>query len=579
MFTLLTPNLHKTVVQFHYTERQGFLLHLKGAKILIGKGILRNVVLAVMACALLFSSGISGNAAAAERKYNMSYIYFGDSSSYVSHVDDTGNSLDEISPNYFNIGSNGGLELTDAINTDFINEMHERGILVVPFLSNHWDREKGKSALDNRKELVKEIAEAVEEYDLDGIHVDIENMTEEERDEYTDFVRLLNEELPSEKTIAVAVAPNPFWTEKGWQGSYDYKSLGKYSDYLMIMAYDEHYQGGTAGPVASLTFVEKSIQYALEKVPKEKIVLGIPFYGRYWENGKSYGGYGVSNAVIEKLIQTYNGKVELDKTSQSAKAVITIKAGDEKPTVAGKKLEAGTYTFWYENEESIKAKLNLVNRYDIKGTGSWSLGQEADDTWDYYSMWLNGYDFGDTEGHWAQEYILSMLYKGWMKGTSDNSFSPNNALTRAEAAVILVRALGLQKIEDGEAAFSDISKHWAKEEIEIAAQNKLILGSGDGKFHPDDLITRQEMAVLLDRVLVTLEDTGTVTNPYKDVSSAKYSWSYDSIMKLTDYGIFTGGADGFFKPLNKTTRAEMAALMDRITPYLEQTAVTLAAGS
>ena len=145
------------------------------------------------------------------------------------------------------------------------------------------------------------------------MNVDIENVTDIERDMYTDFVRLLREKLPAGKTLAVAVAVNPWDLKRGWQASYDYKELAKNSDYLMLMAYDESYAGGPAGPVASYSFVEKSIQKALTEVPKEKLVLGIPFYGRYWKNGAVKGGYGLSNTDVEMLLDKYKGKVTFDQ--------------------------------------------------------------------------------------------------------------------------------------------------------------------------------------------------------------------------------------------------------------------------
>lgn len=99
-----------------------------------------------------------------------------------------------------------------------------------------------------------------------------------DRDAYTDLVRLLREKLPADKEVSVAVAANPNGWTKGWHGTYNYKELAKYASYLMIMAYDESYEGGPEGPVASIGFVDRSIQYALKQgVPADKVVLGVPF--------------------------------------------------------------------------------------------------------------------------------------------------------------------------------------------------------------------------------------------------------------------------------------------------------------
>lgn len=517
---------------------------------------------------LLALSPVAGASAAS--RYNMSYIYFGNTNSYFQHVENTQNSLNEISPNYFNVKTDGSLDLTLAIDTRFIAEMQKKGIKVVPFLSNHWDRAKGVKALQNRHKLSDQIAAAVEYYNLDGVNVDIENVTETERELYTDFVKLLREKLPEEKTVAVSVAANPWGLTKGWQASYDYSALAKYSDYLMIMAYDESYTGGAPGPVASYGFVESTVQKALTEVPKEKLVLGIPFYGRYWKNGAAMGGYGLSNTDVARLVSNYNGSVHFDNKKKSPYAVITIKANDIKPYILGTKLEAGTYTIWYENETSIKYKLELVNKYDLKGTGSWSLGQETNDTWNYYSLWLNGHYFEDVQGHWAQGSILSMSEKKWMIGVAARLFAPDQYLSRAEAAVILVRAMGLEKSNTVGASFSDTEKHWAKNEIEIASQHGIVQGTGNGKFSPDKLLSRQEMAVMLDRILSQLEDVKNTKNPYRDISLKNNSWSYSAILKLTHYKIFTGNPDDTFDAEANTTRGQMAVLMDRVAVYLGQ---------
>jgi spore germination protein YaaH len=525
------------------------------------------IIISIIACLFVMSIIFAPGTYAADR-YNMSYVYFGSSIDYYQNVENTKNSLHGISPNYFNLQDDGSLELTQALDTYFVKEMHRQGVKVVPFLSNHWDREKGIKALQNRHELTDQIADAVREYDLDGVNVDIENVTETEREMYTEFVKFLRDKLPEGKTLAVAVAPNPYGIKTGWQASFDYNGLARYSDYLMIMAYDESYPGGPAGPVASYNFVENTIKKALTEVPKEKIVLGIPFYGRYWKNGAAKGGNGLSNTTVEELIRNYNGKVTFDAVSKSPKAVITIGSKDVKPTIFSTKLTEGTYTIWYENEASIKYKLELVNKYDLKGTGSWSLGQETQNTWNYYGMWLNGLYYKDVQNHWAKESIISMAEKGWMTGVSESTFASDYPLSRAEAAVILVRAFGLTEIYGKSVSFKDISNHWAKKEILIAAQNDIVLGTGDGKYSPNQLLTRQEMAVMLDRILNSLKDANYAWNPYKDVSKSKNSWSYNSIMKLTHYSIFTGNPNGTFSPREITTRAQMAVLMDRVSAYI-----------
>lgn len=513
------------------------------------------IFLAAAVIVFIFSgitqAGISGE------RFNMSYVYFGNSSAYTALVDRTKQSLNEISPNYFDINDDGSLKLTPAFSRSFVNEMHSRGIKVVPFLSNHWDREKGRAAIVNGQ-LADQLVNAVVEYNLDGIHVDIENLTEADRENHTLFIKSLREKLPSGKTLAIAAAANPWGATTGWQGSYDYAALSQYCDYIMIMTYDEHYQGSAPGPVASYSFAEDSVKQALKYIPKEKLVLGIAFYGRYWINGSSYGGYGISNCDIESLISAYNGTVVFDAASGSPRATVTIPAGSE-PYISGKMLAAGTYTFWYENEASIKLKLKLVQEYDIKGTGSWSLGQEAANTWDYYKLWLNGKYFSDLAGHWAEASILTAIDEGWMVGVSSSSFRPDGTLTRAEAAATLVRALDPGDWT-GERTFKDLDGHWGQAEIEAAAQYGIVQGTGNGYFSPDEAVTREQLAAMLDRAL-DLEKG--VSNPFPDVSREVNYWSYDSILTLARCGLISGYPDGGFHPVAPMTRGQLAAVLVR----------------
>nr|WP_090885539.1 glycosyl hydrolase family 18 protein [Evansella caseinilytica] len=336
-------------------------------------------------------------AGASSQKFNMTYVYFGNTDTFIRNVDHIGGSLHVAAPSYFDLHPDGSLKLTHQFDTRFIQEMHNRGVKVVPFISNHWDRMLGRAALQNREKLSTQIANAVQQYNLDGVNVDIENVTEVDKDAFTDFVRLLREKIPAAKEVSVAVAANPNGWTKGWHGSYDYAKLAQHADYLMLMAYDESYEWGPVGPVASLPWVERSIQAVLKHAPPEKVVLGVPFFGRYWVEGQTHGGIGLSNHRVEEIVARYQGTVRFDQTAKSPVATFTINASDPKTVVGSRTLAPGNYTLWFENAESLQHKIDLIHKYQLKGMGSWSLGQEQSGIWPELNRFLNGTEAAPTQ--------------------------------------------------------------------------------------------------------------------------------------------------------------------------------------
>ncbi|MDR7855554.1 glycosyl hydrolase family 18 protein [Tissierella sp.] len=518
----------------------------------------------IMAGTILIASinlhGFTGFAEGLEPKekpvFNMTYSYFGNGYDLIESLNNTGGILDVISPTYFDLTSDGHLKITEQFNPHIIRQMQNKGYRVVPFLGNHWDRNVGRVALKNKDVLIKELVDTINEYNLDGINVDIENLTVEDRDDFTLFIKELRESLPREKEVSVAVAANPHGYTEGWYGSFDYLRLAEYADYLMIMSYDEHYETGDPGPVASIGFVEQSIKYALRYAPPSKIVLGLPFFGRYWKDDGSIKGKGTSLVRIEELIKKYSGTVTFDNQLKSPKANINI-TGYEKD------IPQGRYTLWFENQESILNKLRLIEKYNLKGAGSWSLQQATQNIWTVYNQWYKGSRvFIDVDEGWATAPILSISEKGWMIGTRDFYFEPNRALTRAEAATLLVRVLELKNNYSTIPYFRDVPyNHWAKKDIEIAAQHKLMEGLGNQRFAPNESLTREEMATLLTRLL-KISPSQNLKNPFKDIDYS--SWSYPYIVTMAKENIFTGYEDGTFRPKEKVTRAQMAALLDRI---------------
>ena len=347
------------------------------------------LVSGVLVATFAFSSFLS--ALAAGDRYSMGYLYTGTDLQQIEYVNQTGDALDVVSPSYFDLREDGSLKL-NYLSSFFIKTMHEKGIKVVPFLSNHWNRTAGVNALQDVESLSAQIAEYVEEYDLDGVNVDIENVTHLQRDQYTELVRLLREKIPSHKEISVAVAANPYDWQTGWHGSYDYAALAQYADHLLIMAYDEHFEGGEAGPVASIDFVENSILYALERVPADKIVVGIPFFGRVWSlDNDRIVGKGTSSKTIQRILENCESTITYDEETQSVRAEFTVTEESGEFVVGGDfVLSPGRYVVWYENDESYQEKLSLIEKYDLKGAGVWALGQEDPSVWESYEDWING---------------------------------------------------------------------------------------------------------------------------------------------------------------------------------------------
>lgn len=359
-------------------------LKIKSVKILVSGALVATIA---------FSAFLS--ALAKGDRYIMGYLYSGTDLQQIEYVTQAGGALDTVSPSYFDLREDGSLKL-NYLSPYFIKSMHDKGIKVVPFLSNHWNRTAGIEALKNVESLSTQIADYVEEYNLDGVNVDIENVTQDQRDAYTQFVRLLREKIPSHKEVSVAVAANPNDWQTGWHGSYDYAALAQYADHLLIMAYDEHYEGGEAGPVASVGFVERSIRYALSKTTADKIVVGVPFYGRVWSlDNNRIVGKGTSTKTIHQILENCEATVTYDQDSQSVKAEFVITETSGTFTVgSGVVLQPGRYVAWFENDRSYQAKLSLIEKYNLKGAGAWSLGQEDTSIWENYEGWVNGEDTG-----------------------------------------------------------------------------------------------------------------------------------------------------------------------------------------
>ncbi|WP_227013847.1 glycosyl hydrolase family 18 protein [Paenibacillus psychroresistens] len=500
----------------------------------------------------------------------MSYVYYGDTPALIKNVDATNGALQAIAPSYTELAENGTLRISESMDPAFVDAMHSRNMKVIPYLGNEWNRDIAEKALQNRNTLSTQITAAIKKYNWDGINVDLENISSSSKTALVDFVKLLRTKLPADKEVSIAVPANP----DGLEDAYNLKALAAACDYIMLMAYDEHYPGDPkAGPVAGLPFVESSIQYALTQIPSSQLVLGIPFYGRLWNGQTSYDGAGVTNELASRLAAKYGGTEYYDKKEQSVHSEFTIKATDPRTKVFGQSLPNGKYTLWYENERSLKAKLELVQKYKLKGTGSWSLNQATSDTWSYYDSWSNGYYYIDLQNHWSQQEATEMINKGWMIGVSPTLFAPELPLTRAQAATIMARALADSNkmvkvpINPASTGYSDVlENYWAYSDILSMTNLGVVSGIGNQLFAPDSPITREEISSLISRLL-NLQPKSRSVIPFSDVSTSR--WSFSAIAALAENQILLGYEDGSFHPEEQISRAQMAVILSRIQDQLK----------
>ena len=163
-------------------------------------------------------------------------------------------------------------------------------------------------------------------------------------------------------------------------------------------------------------------------------------------------------------------------------------------------------------------------------------------------------DFADIKGHWAEKTIAIFYKLQVIKGYEDGTLRPDNKITRAEFAVILNRVFNIQGSNNTSIVLKDIGDNWAKEAIENLVAAGVIKGYDDGKFRPDNTITREEMVIMLSRI-VDLNNVAkdTTKGNFNDVNG---TYAADEIKAEAQAGIVSGKGDGRFDPKSNATRAE-----------------------
>jgi spore germination protein len=295
------------------------------------------------------------------------------------------NSIDEkfhtISPVAFSINNDGTLTpRVDSNLTALKTATEGQNIKILPTISNFDWKQMQKILEDaNRtQQHINSIVNVVNRYNYDGIDLDYESLSLENKQQFLNFVKNLSSELrKNDKLLSITVLPK--WGEHvnytslaGTRKTQDWEYIGLYADQVRIMTYDFTSPGGSAaGPIAPIGWVEEVLEYAIEKVPREKIWLGIHLYSYEWvmptkniesqpikTNSYTYDTLTSRVLKVENIHMRYNDDFEegyADYPCHSSYHCV----------------------LYYATPQSVEARKNLAKDYKIAGVVYWRLGGEG----------------------------------------------------------------------------------------------------------------------------------------------------------------------------------------------------------
>lgn len=304
------------------------------------------------------------------------YTYAEHSEDKINQIKDI-KGLDVIIPTWFSI-RNGNGDMIDRGNQNYIKKYNDLGIDVWAYLDNSFDPEITHEALSNektRKKIINKTLELCKKYGMKGINIDFEHTKIDDRDYITDFVREFRQAAGEEFIITVDVTPQI--SSDVTKEPYDRKALAEIADYMVVMAYDQHWgSSDKAGSVAQYKWVEGSINVLFRNIPNKKMILGVPLYTRIWkEDGGKVTSKTISMDEVARIIASKGLKPVWDKESQQNYIEYQENGAD--------------YKIWIEDANSLEKKVSLVNKYNLAGVGSWRLGFETSNIWDVISKELD----------------------------------------------------------------------------------------------------------------------------------------------------------------------------------------------
>lgn len=311
-------------------------------------------------------------------KVNMVFhqVFNKDASYHLESLINATKGVNVIAPTWFRIKDVEG-NISSLATEQYVEKASKLG-LEVWALVNDFDKSISMKELlshtSSRDTLSNSLIEQALKYKLNGLNIDFEKITSDAGEDYIQFIRELS--VKCRNNGIVLSVDN--YVSSDYTKHYDREEQGKIVDYVVVMAYDEHYAGSeTAGPVSSISYVKDAVTNILTEVPKEKTIIAIPFYTRLWKetsDGKvTSESYSMTPA--KDWIKDNNVEAKWDKTYGCYYAEL--------------KGEDVTYRMWQEEDKSIEEKMKVIYKADVAGCAEWKLGLETESIWNVIMKYLN----------------------------------------------------------------------------------------------------------------------------------------------------------------------------------------------
>lgn len=281
-----------------------------------------------------------------------------------------------ISPTWFSVTDETGT-ISSLASADYVKLAHDAGREVWGLIDNFneaFDETTDLAYASVRSRIIEQLLAEAASCGMDGINVDFENLKEAGIPHYLQFLRELTSAAHAQNLVVSVDTPVP----QAYTMYYQRGEQARFVDYMIVMAYDEHFAGSEeAGSVSSLLFVQQAVEEMTRVMPADQVICGIPFYTRVWT--EKFGQSAITSEVLGMDgAKNYAKENQMTETWDASlgQNVATVETSDAR------------YTIWMEDEQSMEEKLKVIQSADLAGVAEWKLGFERADVWSLISEYI-----------------------------------------------------------------------------------------------------------------------------------------------------------------------------------------------